>query len=152
MGYKFRININTNINTKFITKFYCYETLLIYLHLMGGCFSTVTSELSSCDREHKTCEARNTDHLAFYRKFTDAAVGQRYSTACPDHFPVGRFRGVSWVQRACSKVVPRPRAPSEGRALGQDSIASADLCGGLWDTLVVVPQQMPKYKSKRTEE
>lgn len=80
------------------------------------------------------------------------ALGQRYSTACPDHFPVGRFRGVSWVQRACSKVVPRPRAPSEVRALGQDSVASADLCGGLWDTLVVVPQQMPKYKSKCSEE
>lgn len=52
-------------------KFYWYEMLLTYLHLVGGCFSTVMSELSSCDREHKTCEARNTYRPAFCRKFTD---------------------------------------------------------------------------------
>lgn len=91
------------------------------LHLVCGCFSATTAELSSCDGEHMTCKTKNTDHLTYRKSLLTTALDQRYFRACSDHLPVGRLCGVGWIQSGCFKVVLRPGTPSQGRAVGQES-------------------------------
>lgn len=49
-------------------KFYWTRVMLIYLHILSGCFCSTRAELSSCNRDPMAHEALRIHCLALYRK------------------------------------------------------------------------------------